>query len=247
MNSKKLSLKLRVAVGAALGLVLSACTFIAPAKAPMDVVVYSDPEGSDTLVVMLPGAAQWVEEYEEQGLVSLIEQCNADISLVGAQAYFGYYRTKTIVTRLREDIILPAMASGKTNIWLLGTSMGGVGTLLYRAKHPEEISGIMAMAPYVGDEDELTAYLNAEEDADDNKMAIIWRDLQASAGDNPEIVLGYGSEDGLGFGIRWLESMLPPQRVHQQSGGHDWETWMALWPAMLESSGICSDAVNTAA
>ncbi|RMA77611.1 hypothetical protein DFR27_2430 [Umboniibacter marinipuniceus] len=217
-----------------------ACTFIAPAKAPIDTVVYSDPDESDTLIVMLPGAAQWVEEYEERGLVRLIEDCNAEISVIGAQAYFGYYRTKTIVTRLREDIILPAIADGKTNIWLLGTSMGGVGTLLYRAKYPAEISGIMAMAPYVGDEDELTEYLNAEADAGDNKMAIIWRDLERSAANHPSIVLGYGSEDGLGFGIRWLASMLPSQQVHQRSGGHDWETWMALWPDMLESAGLCT-------
>ena len=180
------------------------------------------------------------EEYEERGLVDAIINCNEQVMVVGVEAYFAYYRTKTIVDRLREDVILPLRSQGIEEVWLLGTSMGGVGTFLYRAKHPEEIDGIIAIAPFLGERDELDAYLAGDPDEQDNKMAIIWDDLNTNATGDPKIILGFGAEDSLAPGIQWLAPQLPKDDVVERPGGHDWETWSAMWEPLFAQTGWCS-------
>lgn len=220
--------------------IVSSCTFIAPAKNPIEQFVFHSGDDPSIAVVLLPGAGQWVEEYQERGLVDAIINCNEQVMVVGVEAYFAYYRTKTIVDRLREDVILPLRSQGIEEVWLLGTSMGGVGTFLYRAKHPEEIDGIIAIAPFLGERDELEAYLAGDPDQQDNKMAIIWDDLNTNATGDPKIILGFGTEDSLAPGIQWLAPQLPKDDVVERPGGHDWQTWSAMWEPLFAQTGWCS-------
>lgn len=225
-----------------LGLVaLVGCTFVAPARTPIEQFQFHSPVDPKRAIVLLPGAGQWVEEYQSQGLVDAIVQCDAQTMVVGVEAYFAYYRTRSIVDRLREDVVLPLRQQGIEEVWLLGTSMGGVGTFLYRAKHPEDIDGIIAIAPFLGDREELDAYLQGDPDEADNKMAIVWDDLRDRATQSPRIVLGFGSDDSLAPGIQWLSPRLPSEDVIERAGGHDWETWSAMWPQLLERAMSCSN------
>ena len=41
--------------------------------------------------------------------------------------------------------------AGYENIWLLGISMGGLGTLLYASEYPEQVDGVVLLAPFLGD------------------------------------------------------------------------------------------------
>ena len=50
-------------------------------------------------------------------------------------------------------MIDPARREGKDNIWLVGFSMGGLGSLLYLREHPEYIEGVCLIAPFLGDEE----------------------------------------------------------------------------------------------
>jgi hypothetical protein len=46
--------------------------------------------------------------------------------------------------------------------------------------------------------------------------------------------VGYGSEDRYRGGGMLLSECLPQHRVTVLAGGHDWETWRALWHALLD-------------
>ncbi len=50
------------------------------------------------------------------------------------------------------DVVLPARAAGYDTIWLAGTSLGGIGALLYLRDHPDDLAGVLALAPYLGEE-----------------------------------------------------------------------------------------------
>src|SRR5690625_7185109 len=71
--------------------------------------------------------------------------------MLAADAHFRYYRERTFVQRLHEDIILPARQQGYQHIWLLGLSMGGFGAVLYCNEHPQMIDGLMFLAAYPGE------------------------------------------------------------------------------------------------
>ena len=53
-----------------------------------------------------------------------------------------------MVDRLKEDVINPAKEKGYTKIWLVGISLGGLGSLLYAMEHPSDIEGMLVLAPY---------------------------------------------------------------------------------------------------
>ena len=48
-----------------------------------------------------------------------------------ADIHLSYYITRTAIQRLREDVILPARASGYKRISLAGISLGGLGALYH--------------------------------------------------------------------------------------------------------------------
>jgi pimeloyl-ACP methyl ester carboxylesterase len=56
----------------------------------------------------------------------------------------------TFAERLRAEVIEPAQARGYDDIWLLGVSIGGFGSLLYAGEFPADIRGIVLLAPYLG-------------------------------------------------------------------------------------------------
>src|SRR5690625_6784033 len=76
-----------------------------------------------------------MESFPNHGFVATGSEL--DIDMLAADAHFGYYRERTFVQRLHEDIILPARQQGYQHIWLLGLSMGGFGAVLYCNEHPQ--------------------------------------------------------------------------------------------------------------
>jgi pimeloyl-ACP methyl ester carboxylesterase len=71
-----------------------------------------------------------------------------DVVVVGPE--FGDYVSGTFAERLRAEVIEPAQARGYDDIWLLGVSIGGFGSLLYAGEFPADIRGIVLLAPYLG-------------------------------------------------------------------------------------------------
>ncbi len=187
---------------------------------------------------MLPGMGDRVGTFKSKGFLETENDWGFDALAV--DAHFGYYREQNLVTRLRDDIIVPAKASGYQDIWLLGVSMGGFGSLLYAQQHPEDISGVILLAPFLG-EPEIAREIAAAgglhswpgSDAEGRKAfeIKIWlwlKEATRNPGGTP-VILGFGQSDRLVKGYGPLIETLAPSRVYSMDGGHKWTTWSPLW------------------
>ena len=101
------------------------------------------------LVIMLPPFDSPMEDFIAQGFVKTIRESNLDADILLANAHFGYYKNRCLEDRLYEDVILKAKACGYHNIWLVGISMGGVGSLVFLRKYSEAVNGVVLISPFL--------------------------------------------------------------------------------------------------
>ncbi len=224
---------------------------------PMPSEVLRETEASGCLAVLLPGRWDRMNAFRKAGFPERAEATGLNVGLVTADAHIGYYREEILVPRLRQDVIGPARAGGAERIWLVGTSLGAVGSLIYWTRHPDEIAGLVLIAPYLGEDreaedgvlDEIRRAGNLQDwsppgpVADDDFERRIWltlRDLTAPGSTTP-VFLAYGTDDDLAPGHRLLARELPETRVVSRDGGHDWKTWARLWSDVLDSGAICDE------
>ena len=224
--------------GIALLFTVQGCALIAPPSTiPMAAIRVDRLEpGVDALIVMLPGMGDRAERFIETGFVDAAN--GSGYELLAADAHWGYYFDRTMTQRLHEDIITPARADGYERIWLLGISMGGLGSLLYASEFPSNIDGLILLAPFLGDAclaeeiadaGGLRAWSGESRCTTDYEVGA-WRWLkEVTAAGSVEIVLGYGVDDRLAPSYSPLLDVLPASRVHTLDGGHNWTTWNALW------------------
>lgn len=146
-----------------------------------------------------------------------------------------------MVERLGEDVLAPAKLRNYRQTWLIGLSMGGLGTLLYAHDHPRDITGVLALAPFMGTPpltQEITdagglAKWRAPQKVvvrdEDTSLLELWRWLQAlTAGrePGPRLYLGWGGEDELvGASNALLAGALPAQRRFNVPGKHERTAW----------------------
>lgn len=186
---------------------------------------------------MLPGRGDRAETFSREGFEKAGELHGFDTILV--DAHFGYYMQRSLISAIHNDIVLPARKSGYQSIWLLGVSMGGLGSLLYTSAHPDEVDGLVLLAPFLGDDDVieeinqrggLSGWKAGESKLEDYEIAV-WSWLQeAILSDNKTpILLGYGESDRLATAYPALTVFLAPENVYSIPGEHKWETWKVLW------------------
>ena len=195
-----------------------------------------------TLVVLLHGLGGGAANFQTYGTVEQIRSCRPAANIFAANSHFGYYREFNLSERLYVDIIQPARSAGINQIWFLGVSLGGMGTLGYHSEHPEDIEGIILMAPYLGEWDELEAYIENPLNNDassEPSMVKVWRNLDSSKSLQAMLTVAYGEDDSMNRQHRWLTSLLAEDRVITTPGGHRWTAWKKLWPKALQRRGIC--------
>ncbi len=207
------------------------------------------------LFVFLPGMGDRAETFEKRGFVEALRQRNLSADVRAADATFGYYMKGTFLERLASDVITPAKARGYQEIWLVGPSMGGFGSLFYARAHTPDITGVLAIAPFLGEREvieEITAAgglknwrAPAKVDVPDrdNYQRELWRWLQAATQGRepaPLIFAGYGREDRLRVADALLVAELPPERVFLTDGGHEWPAWQRILGAFLDSPAFAS-------
>jgi pimeloyl-ACP methyl ester carboxylesterase len=218
------------------------------AKAPMDVLTYQADETppNRNLIVFLRGIGGSHRSFESEGLVADIRERGLPYDMVAPNAHLGYYSGRTLIERLREDVILPARAQGYEQIWLVGFSMGGLGSLLYIREQPQDIQGVCLIAPFLGYKKilrEIEAaggvrdWTPGEYDPVDDWERMLWHWVQGevrSGGFDPPVYLFFGDQDSYVEGQQLLATVLPPERVGTLEGQHDIATFKNLWRQFLE-------------
>jgi pimeloyl-ACP methyl ester carboxylesterase len=230
----------------------SGCAAFMPAPTPMVSLRDELPGGAaKCLVVFMPGAGDSAGDFERYGFIKALRERGLSVDVVSANATLGYYAKGLMVERLNTDVVSPAQVKGYQQTWLIGMSMGGMGTLLYSHEHPEQVTGVLALAPFLGDRsltDEirdaggLAAWRAPEKVSaisSETYQRELWRWLQAvTAGKErgPNLYLGWGTEDGLGKPASLLAAALPEGHTFTVPGAHKWVPWKQVLEAFLANS-----------
>lgn len=229
-------------------LLLMSCAIHPRTENPIPSIRSASAKGlGKTLLIMLPGRGDRAGSFVKAGFVDIANRQQFDVLAV--DAHFGYYSKGTLVERLREDIVAPARARGYENIWLLGISMGGLGALLYVAEYPNEIDGVILIAPFLGssklvEEIEnaggLGAWSGASQGFKPYEIDVwAWLKKEIVGGSSKPVYIGFGQSDSMAPAYDVLVQALDPSHVYTSNGGHNWKTWKPLWAriaAELEDS-----------
>jgi pimeloyl-ACP methyl ester carboxylesterase len=206
------------------------------------------------LLAMLPGATDAPEDFLRHGFVRALRERRLPVDAILVDAHADYYLERSIGRRLATDVIGPARAGKYRQIWLMGISLGGMGTLVCARDHPAEIDGVILLAPYLGNRGRIAEIVRRGgfndwqsgkiEPQDDEQTLLAW--LKAYRSDDPAvpaIYLGYGTADRFFPASEMLAQRLAAERVVAMQGGHDWETWMRLWAHFLDR-GLFSESAH---
>ncbi|MFZ5536509.1 MAG: alpha/beta fold hydrolase [Pseudomonadota bacterium] len=209
-----------------------------------------------TLVVFLPGIEDSAQDFRKHGFHEALRRHGVEADTVAVNSHVGYFLSGRIVDQLHEDVILPARAQGYSDIWLVGVSLGGLGSLLYAKEHPEEIRGIVLLAPFLGRRNAIARLVSeGSPKHQDSWMDFMpegfepelwaWLEENARNPSAPPIFMGYGSLDKLVYGHLALQRLLPAERVLAIPGDHSWPTWTRLWDGLLERGVLGKGAMAT--
>lgn len=225
-------------------LLFSGCLRSTVTPVPVRAVLFEPDRRAETLVVFLPGRGGSMDDFARQGLERILREAGVRADTVSVDAHLGYYFKRTVIERLRDDVLVPARARGYRRIVLVGVSLGGLGSLLCERDQPGLADALVLLSPYLGDKARLFAEIDAA--GGPAKWAAgrerftgvveeeVWTFLGQRAGSLPPTWLAYGTDDRLAEGHRRLAALLPGPRVRVLAGGgHDWETWRSLW------RGVC--------
>jgi pimeloyl-ACP methyl ester carboxylesterase len=252
VTRKKVALAFVVMVCVALAAAILGC-FRAPI--PMTSVTHGQgPSGTARcLVVLLPGVFDDADDFTKQGFIGTIRASGLSVDIVATNATLGYYLKGKMPEQLFTDVVKPAQGKQRyEQTWLIGMSMGGMGSLLGAQHHASELAGIVALAPYLGNDKTLAAIKAAggleawtpppdQPITSDNYDAQLWRWLKAATSGQapaPEIYLGWGKGDKFAEPDGMLAAKLPKDHVFTTDGAHDWPTWNRLLAQILREGSI---------
>jgi len=215
---------------------------------PIPTTLVAAPQKAQRLVVILPGRGDDLDGLARSGIAQAVQSAWPDADVVLTGLALGFYMQGQAERRLHDEVIAPSRRRGYTRTWLVGASLGGMGALMYDRAYPNDVDGIVLLAPYLGEKpllQEMTAAggvklwqprpapvaLNA-----DNFQYELWRHLQ-SWSRNPDktknVWLAYGNRDRLRDAMPLLVPLLPPDQVLAREGGHTWTVWSAAMKDIL--------------
>lgn len=230
---------------------LLACQLL-PAPTPMAHTLARTPGPAPArcLMVLLPGAGDHIRSFSDERFVQAIRDTGLSIDIASAEATMGYYFRGVLAERLEHDVLAPNRG-GHEQVWILGISMGGFGSLHYAQQHP--VDGVIALAPWLGDRKIGSEILRAGGLArwtpdppapltKKNFQRQLWSWLhartapgaQGPTATGPTILLGYGDDDRLAAQDQILADALPKDQYFHTPGGHDWPVWRALLRSALQ-------------
>jgi len=195
-----------------------------------------------TRVLFLPAAYTGPEDFMRAGFVSAVRERELPLDLVFADVNLQHLTDRTILRRLRHELVLPARALGCRAIWICGISLGGFIGLAFAERYTSEIDGLCLLAPYLGNhmitgEIERAAgvagWQPGELGPDDDERRV-WRFIKTRASHPVDVHLGYGRDDRFANSHQMMAAALEPQAVQIVGGGHEWPVWSQLWSGFLD-------------
>jgi pimeloyl-ACP methyl ester carboxylesterase len=229
---------------------LPGCAYLRPAKNPIETLWYRQPENNHTcLLILLPGRYSSADSFSTEGFVAMARKSGITADMVAVDAHLGYYFRRTLLARLRQDVLKPAQEQGYTRFWIVGISLGGLGAVWCDTEEPGALEGIVLLSPYLGDR-EIVAEVaavggvrqwSAPPSGRADMQRDIWRMLKSY--ENPQrslgrLFLGYGRQDSFAQPNVMFAELIPASQVFAIEGGHDWPTWRKLWEQILASPEI---------
>jgi len=205
------------------------------------------------LLVLLHGAGDHAADFLRHGFITTLRERRIPVDVLAVEANSDLYLEKTMIARLHAEVIVPALRAyaQPLPLWLTGISLGGMGAALYARAHPGTVAGLLLLAPFFavrGTIAEVTragglAAWNPEKlEPDDEERALLLWLKQWQHSDGPAIRLGYGTNDRYAPASALLAARLPADDVMTCAGGHDWATWQALWPRLLDRLQVQAQA-----
>lgn len=212
--------------------------------------------GERILLLMLPGAKNTPQQLLDYGFIRALRERALAVDVLVLDAHVDLYLERADIEKLLQQTLAEVRASGYRRIWLLGISLGGTGAMLCATQRSAEIEGLLLLAPFLG-----TRGIIAEVEAAGGLHLwqageIVSRDYERALLEQlkscppgtagfPPVFLGYGREDRYRGASIMLSAYLPEQRISVIPGGHDWETWVALWQKLLDQQPFAWSAQNT--
>lgn len=235
--------RLRILLGALAATTFPSCTALLPKPVdpiPTHWIDAPRPGPIRRLVIVLPGRGDDLRTLLDFGIAAAIQRSQPDFDVVLVEATLSYYMDGKFVSRLHEQIVVPARQRGYGEIWLAGASMGGMGVIFYEQAYPGELSGLLLLAPYMGQEyliKEITAaggVANWEpgpkplEVNRSNSAREQWRVVKSWV-HNPtlrnRVWLVCGDSDWLRPAADLIGAVLPRGQYITPAGGHAWKVW----------------------
>jgi len=194
-----------------------------------------------TRIALLPGAYQAPEDFVRAGFVTSVRARQLPVDLVLVDLGFEHVADRSVLARLHERTVEPARASGCSNLWLAGISLGGFVALNYAACYPGQVDGLCLLAPYLGNRivtGEIASAGGVDSwqpgplaEQDDERR--VWSLIKSRA-PAPQLFLGFGRSDRFAGDHRLLASVMSETSVEVVEGGHAWPVWARLWDRFLD-------------
>jgi pimeloyl-ACP methyl ester carboxylesterase len=203
-------------------------------------------------VLLLPAAYTGPEEFLREGFVRAARERVLPVDLVFVELRLQHLTDRTILRRLRHEVVLPARALGCRSIWMGGISLGGFVAIAYAERYPDEVDGLCLLAPYLGNHIVTSEIERANgvhewqpgELADDDDERRIWRFIKAHRTRPSPLHLGFGRDDRFADSHRLMAAALAPESVDVVPGGHEWPAWLRLWENFLDARFPSGDAAT---
>ena len=242
VNSLRFSCTILIALLLLIGCVRST-------ESPIPVKIYNSNNGqTDELIIFLPGRGDDMGAFEHSGFIDTLHQSSrkaADSIVV--DAHLGYYLDDSLPERIHQDVLLPFRQRGYKRFIIVGISLGGYGALWINHKYSNLISGMVLIAPYLG-EKSLIEQIEAEGgvhswrqqlDHDPGRDEKVWVWIDDMGGsdsmDNQSLILAIGLEDSYLGATELLADSYSSSQLFKHSGGHNWKTWRPLWSEITKS------------
>jgi pimeloyl-ACP methyl ester carboxylesterase len=197
---------------------------------------------ASTRILFLPAAYTGPEDFVQAGFVSAVRQRGLPLDLVFAELNLQHLTDRTILRRVRHELVLPARALGCRSIWLCGISLGGFIGLAFAERYTSEIDGLCLLAPYLGNHiitgeieraKGVAEWQPGEPGPEDDERRV-WRFIKSQPS-QVSVRLGYGRDDRFANSHRMMAAALQPEAVRVVPGGHEWPAWSRLWEDFLDS------------